>query len=337
MADLGLQNDANVVRRRDLAAVSDLAGNGFAVLTPSGAENDAALEGDYRLVRLRPGLTLHSSSARELEDLTTRIEHKPGITCSLFLEGQVAATIGGRSFVLGTRPGGRGRPQPQGLLISYAQPDILVRRSVRGNFIRKVHVSIQPEWLDAAGLELPGDPASISRFRRTHLDSFRWTPSPRLVSLAEQVLSPCAFGPLLRNLYLESRAIEIIAEAFQVLSEVSERDQAAALRPREWQRVYAARDFIEANAGKPVTLEAIGQQVGISVNTLQRLFHSAYGMSVFEFIRTQNLRRARDALLREGVTVAQAAYLAGYTSPANFATAFKRRFGVSPKTARAGL
>lgn len=57
-------------------------------------------------------------------------------------------------------------------------------------------------------------------------------------------------------------------------------------------------------------------------------------MSVFEHLRYMRLERARLALERGDVPIAEAAFLAGYASPANFATAFKRRFGLTPTDAR---
>ncbi|VFR21306.1 hypothetical protein AMP9_3942 [plant metagenome] len=39
----------------------------------------------------------------------------------------------------------------------------------------------------------------------------------------------------------------------------------------------------------------------------------------------------------EGASVARAALLAGYANPANFATAFRRQYGLSPRQVRPGL
>jgi AraC-like DNA-binding protein len=40
------------------------------------------------------------------------------------------------------------------------------------------------------------------------------------------------------------------------------------------------------------------------------------------------------ALQTSSINIAQAAYIAGYTSPANFATAFRKMFGITPSQAR---
>ncbi len=68
----------------------------------------------------------------------------------------------------------------------------------------------------------------------------------------------------------------------------------------------------------------------MSVTNMQSSFKQAYGMTVMDYIRERRLVAARDALGREGLSIAQAAHLAGYTSPQNFSTAFKRQFGISP-------
>ena len=70
---------------------------------------------------------------------------------------------------------------------------------------------------------------------------------------------------------------------------------------------------------------------------LQRQFRAVFGTTVFDYLRECRLLRARRALEHDGVTVGQAAMVAGYTSAANFATAYRRRFGMPPKLARARI
>ena len=51
-------------------------------------------------------------------------------------------------------------------------------------------------------------------------------------------------------------------------------------------------------------------------------------------MRNVRLERAFTALGRGEATVQEASAIAGYTSPANFATAFRRRFGIVPTAVR---
>lgn len=62
----------------------------------------------------------------------------------------------------------------------------------------------------------------------------------------------------------------------------------------------------------------------------------AFGTTVFDYLRRNRLLRARDALERDRCSIIAAAELAGYTSPANFATAYRRQFGMTPRQSRMG-
>ena len=66
--------------------------------------------------------------------------------------------------------------------------------------------------------------------------------------------------------------------------------------------------------------------------------HLSYSMAAEELFITQPaVSQQVKALERDGASVAEAAYIAGYASAANFATAFRRFFGTSPKNFRARI
>ncbi|WP_415807924.1 helix-turn-helix transcriptional regulator, partial [Bordetella muralis] len=79
-----------------------------------------------------------------------------------------------------------------------------------------------------------------------------------------------------------------------------------------------------------MSLVQIAKHACLSVNTLQRHFRAVWGKTVFAYLRDARLDRARMALERDAISVTQAALIAGYSSPANFATAFRQRYGIPP-------
>jgi AraC-like DNA-binding protein len=58
-----------------------------------------------------------------------------------------------------------------------------------------------------------------------------------------------------------------------------------------------------------------------------------YGMTIAEYCADRRMQRARE-LLFEGMSIAEIALNVGYSSTGNFSTAFQRRFGIPPTTAR---
>jgi AraC-like DNA-binding protein len=68
--------------------------------------------------------------------------------------------------------------------------------------------------------------------------------------------------------------------------------------------------------------------------SLQRAFRALHGVTIFEYVRACKLDRARDALERDNISVGEAAHLVGYRTLGNFSTAFRRRFGITPRQIR---
>ncbi len=99
--------------------------------------------------------------------------------------------------------------------------------------------------------------------------------------------------------------------------------------------MMALRELLDEGGADALSLAQIAARACISVNTLQRHFRAMWGTTVAQYLRERKLARARLALEVDGVSVTQAAWLAGYNSAANFATAFRRRFGMTPGQVRA--
>ena len=327
------RQEGKVVHGDELAALARGVGIKFRALRAASPANDSvALRGDYRLIRLRSGLLLHTTDAAAAYDLTTEVVQRQGISCYLFLKGHVDVTLGGRDMALGPQRTRRGEAV-EGVMVARAEPEILVRHGSRGDTVRKVSVNISPEWLEDGGLAGAPDYQRVHRFANSHLATRRWEPSPRMLALASQLVHPPALSPMLQKLYLESHALELAAEALSVLAGEEDRSQPGLL-PRAHARVRRVRDMLDGGYCDDMSIDDIARDACTNASTLQRDFRAAFGTTVFGYLRERRLDAARLALEAGRVSVAEAAELAGYLSPANFSTAFRRRYGISPKTAR---
>jgi AraC-like DNA-binding protein len=275
---------------------------------------------------LRPGLALHCADVRDLHDLTIQCAVQgESLLLAVVLDGQVDVSYGPRRISLdATRAKGVER-QPQAAFVALSEPELFVRHAWRGKRERKVSLAFGREWLAAVCPE--GEAGCAALFER-HLTIKRWTPTPRAVALAEQLIQPPGDPSLLRRLYQESRVIELAAEALRQLLGVA---PPPSLRPRERQRVADVRDLLDSGTADGMSLEEIARHACTNASTLQRQFRAVCGMTVFDYLRRARLLRARQALECEGRSIIEAAAIAGYTSPANFATAYRRRFGITPR------
>jgi DNA-binding response OmpR family regulator len=100
--------------------------------------------------------------------------------------------------------------------------------------------------------------------------------------------------------------------------------------PADHVMVQAAIRYLENNLAVVPPLAEIARKVGTHEKRLTKAFRECKGVSVFEFVRSQRLRLAQRLLIETSVSVNDIALETGFSSAANFATAFKDRFGVSP-------
>jgi AraC-like DNA-binding protein len=265
-----------------------------------------------------------------LEDL----EVCPKLIINFYLSGGQSFAIDGVQFA--ERAGyPDGRPRVSMINIRRRSRVHFNNNGESGTRLRKVKLSVPLTWLEREVGELASCSPALHRFFSTHLSHFAFDPTPDLIELAEQIVHPPpnVKGELL-TLYRKARGIELMRLACAALvAQAEEIDHRPSLMSaRQSERV---RNYILANLSKNLTIEAIARESGASVSSVQRHFKQQFGMTVFEFIRRKRLEAARDALEGRGVTVAEAAWIAGYTSPSSFITAFKKTYGTCPGEMRA--
>lgn len=156
------------------------------------------------------------------------------------------------------------------------------------------------------------------------------TPAMRLA--LKQILH-CPFGGMTRKLFLESRALELIAHQLQQMTDACKTmaPYGHRLHPVDRKRTELARDLLVSKLENPPGLGQLAKEAGMSHPKLTRCFRQIYGMTVFEYLRKERLNQARE-MLDQGFNVTEAAYAVGYESTSHFAQAFKKRFGAPPSS-----
>lgn len=281
---------------------------------------------------LRPGLSFHFGSETERDDFVGRGQVDDQLRIVLVLEGSLDIAYGGSRINLTSS----GPQHTDTAMVVLSEPEEFRRIIHRGDYARRISIGLQRQWIEQS---LLGDArlsaAGTEQFIRRHLAASRWRASPHARAIAEQMLNPPPLPAELAGMYLESRAIELIVEAWsQHRLAGAEPRPSRGLRPSAFQRMCELKTWLQENAASALSIERICAHAGTSPATLQRHFRLAHGTSVFEFLLDTRLQQARDALEYQGADVGTAAQIAGYASPANFATAFKRHYGLSPVQVR---
>lgn len=96
--------------------------------------------------------------------------------------------------------------------------------------------------------------------------------------------------------------------------------------------VRRAQDYMEANAGRAISMAEIAAAAGVSLRSLQDAYRNVRGVTLSEGLLAVRLDRFRASLLAGGetVSVADAAYSAGFGHLGRAAAAYRERYGESP-------
>lgn len=299
-------------------------GHGHQLLCPSAGQAAPLMQGSFSITPLRDGMSLHCTDIVHLHDMSTQYAiQEQSIKVMLKLEGNAQVIVGRHPLPLDA--GEAPNAVPCGAVVTLNAPDTLRRHSRAGSRQRMVVLTLRPAWFDALRI-------SPELFRE-HLSVRPWKPSLRAIAIAEQLIHPLELEGPMQRLHQESRALDLIVEALS--QTMAARPCSAATLPAGGQqRVRRLQQFLDSGEADQLDLRAIALHIGCNANTLQQQFREVCGQSIFDYLRRSRLQRAAHALQHDGVSVARAAEIAGYSSQANFSTAFRRHFGLPPKHCR---
>ena len=77
-------------------------------------------------------------------------------------------------------------------------------------------------------------------------------------------------------------------------------------------------------------LNELADAVGTNARRLNEAFRNCVGITVFEYLREERMKEARVLLSETASEVQEIGLAVGFSSGANFATAFRERFGLTP-------
>lgn len=180
------------------------------------------------------------------------------------------------------------------------------------------------------------------------LDAFNISPPPLLtdaVSRGPQLLSGKAgnvltvlgnqilnnpLGGASGEMYLTGKILELCAYSFEHIQQNTRTLHHPKLATHDIHRLYEIRDCVLADLANPPGVYQLSRQSGLNMRKLSFGFKQLFGLSVTSFIQEERLQSAHRLLCAGDMRVSAIAWQVGY-SPAAFSTAFRKRFGFSPK------
>ena len=153
--------------------------------------------------------------------------------------------------------------------------------------------------------------------------------TPELRIVAHQVLN-CSLEGSARRLFMESKALEILALQLGTLSSPHSRERRVQSK-EELQRLEEARTILDREFADPPSLLMLARRVGLNDFKLKNGFRELYHTTVFGYVRMLKMEKARTMLETGEFNVSEVALATGYSCFGHFSGAFRKRYGIAPR------
>ncbi len=99
---------------------------------------------------------------------------------------------------------------------------------------------------------------------------------------------------------------------------------------RDLARLRRVRDRMDREYARPLNVEVLARDIGMSAGHLGRQFKLAFGESPYSYLMTRRIERAMALLRRGDLSVTEVCFTVGCASLGTFTTRFTELVGVSP-------
>jgi len=164
----------------------------------------------------------------------------------------------------------------------------------------------------------------VSRF------CFRDAPLPLVMRTAAEELLALRTDQR-SELMFEAKALELLCLSLRELSPASSADQ---LKPRSRLKVQSLCELLATAEGMSMSIAQLSRAVAWNETQMMESFRNVTGTTISNFRNRLRMERALAELRNTDRSITEIAYDAGYEHPSNFATAFRRTFGVTPRMSR---
>ncbi|MBW9158770.1 AraC family transcriptional regulator [Clostridium sp. FP2] len=135
-----------------------------------------------------------------------------------------------------------------------------------------------------------------------------------------------------KNYFLRIKVVELL---LYILGNSDYKTSNKKYFPRTFvDKIKDARRIILSDIDSHITIKELSHRVGINSTDLQKGFKAIYQCPIYAYLKSYRMKKAKELLMKEELTIAHIANLVGYTNNSKFSKAFKEEFGLSPSKYR---
>lgn len=291
------------------------------------SSDQPVLVGWQRVLAVGNGLMLYLSQSEDLIDARSQNLLSPGITASFLVQGQADVSMGGRRLHFDAHSG-----RQRAMLVNLTESDQFHRHWSTGRRETKISLSFSPAWFEQFSDESGLCSGRLVQFRRAHWQSLAWQPAPDILQRASLLtMEDASSHSLVHRLQCEGFALDLAADILRSIDASPRQKRFGAhlesclVRLKEW---------LDSGEADGLSIGQMAKELATNPVDLQNGFRIRNGITIAAYLRRNRLERAFQALRQGGLSVDEAAAMAGYEHVSSFSAAFRKRYGFPPSQAR---
>ena len=154
--------------------------------------------------------------------------------------------------------------------------------------------------------------------------------SPAIAVILSQIIN-YNLHPSVRDLYMRSKVYELMALYFNRSVDADSENCPFLVDEDNVRRIRKAKEIIIAQMAEPPTLAELSEEIGLSLKKLKEGFKQVYGEPVYGFLFEYKMDYARKMLESGQYNVNEVGHRVGYSTASHFISAFKKKYGTTPK------
>jgi AraC-like DNA-binding protein len=154
--------------------------------------------------------------------------------------------------------------------------------------------------------------------------------SPAIAVILSQIMN-YNLHPSIKELYIKGKAYELISLYFNKGSDTDLEQCPFLVDEDNVKRIRKAKEIIISRMTEPPSLQALSEEIGLSLKKLKEGFKHIYGDSVYSFLFDYKMEYARRLLETGQYNVNEIGLKIGYSTASHFIAGFKKKYGTTPK------
>ena len=134
-----------------------------------------------------------------------------------------------------------------------------------------------------------------------------------------------------KNLFVRAKIYELFSHLYNRNVDQNIEQCPFLTNEENFKKIQKAKNIIISNMTNPPSLVELSNEINLSLKKLKEGFKKIYGKPVYQYLLEYKMELAKKLLLENSYNVNEVSLKLGYSTSSHFITAFKNKYGLTPK------